>query len=316
MGKEITPALIQSRTKNGWLKGALMGLLIGIAAIIPGVSGSTVAVVMGLYDEFLWSIGNIFKHFKICFFFLLPIGLGVVLGFGLGFIAIQQLLDLIPFAIIYLFAGLMVGSFPAVKDELNGVTMNAKRIICLIVGACVPVAFGVYSTVNTLQGGTTSGILDAHLAVQIILPLIVGFLVALVQLLPGLSASAVLMVLGWYTMIMQNLRLSWETLQNVDLLVVVAGLAVGFVVGYFVFSKLLTFAFQKARDTSYAAIVGLALGSMLTMFFNAEIVQVYMGWAANGVNGLHLAFGLILLVAGIIGAYLLVRVQRKQNKKE
>ena len=85
--------------------------------------------------------------------------------------------------------------------------------------------------------------------------------------------------------------------------------------GFFVFSKLLSIAFAKARETSYSLIVGLALGSLLTMFFNAEIVKVYAEWAATGINWWHLALGFVLLAVGVVGAYVLVRIQRQQDKK-
>ena len=307
-------ALIQYNKKT-WCKSGLLGFFIGLAVIVPGVSGSTVAIILKLYDKFLYAVGNLFKRFKACFLFLLPVAIGAVVGFLLGFLAVQQLLELIPFAVICLFAGLMIGSFPAVKDELSGVKMNAKRITLMVVGACIPVAVAVVSSVSTLQGGATANILDADLVWQIVLPLLVGFVLALTQLVPGLSASAILMVIGWYAVLMQNLHFSLETLQNLDLIVVVVSLAVGFVVGFFVFSKLISIAFDRARDTSYSLIVGLALGSLLTMFFNAEIVKVYAEWAASGINWLHLALGVVLLAAGVVGAYWLVRVQRKHDKK-
>ncbi len=317
MTEKPTENLIQKHDKKSFLKSALLGFFIGIAVIVPGVSGSTVAIILKLYDQFLYAVGNLFKRFKLCFLFLLPIAIGAVVGFLLGFLAVQQLLELIPFAVICLFAGLMVGSFPAVKDELNGVKLDTKRIILLVVGACIPVAVGVYSSVMTLQGGDAMGnILNADLIWQILLPLLVGFILALTQLVPGLSASAILMVVGWYAMLMQNLHFSLETLQNVDLMVVVISLAVGFIVGFFVFSKLISVAFEKARDTTYSLVVGLALGSLLTMFFNAEIVKVYAEWATNGVNVLHLILGIVLLILGVVGAYLLVRVQRRQDKKQ
>lgn len=302
--------------KKSWLKSALLGFFIGIAIIVPGVSGSTVAIILRLYDQFLYAVGNFFKRFKVCFLFLLPIGIGAILGFLLGFLAVQQLLELIPFAIICLFAGLMIGSFPAVKDELSGVVMTGKRIALLVLGACIPVAVSVFSSVSTLQGGDGAGnILQADAVWQIVLPLLVGFVLALTQLVPGLSASAILMVVGWYAMLMQNLHFSLETLQNVDLMLVVGSLAVGFIVGFFVFSKLLSVAFAKARDTAYSVVVGLALGSLLTMFFNAEIVKVYADWAVSGINWLHLVLGIVLLAVGVVGAYALVRVQRKHDKQ-
>lgn len=308
--------VLQKHDKKSWLKSALLGFFIGIAVIVPGVSGSTVAIILRLYDQFLYAVGNLFKKFKLCFFFLLPVGIGAVVGFLLGFIAVQQLLELIPFAIICLFAGLMIGSFPAVKDTLEGVKMSGKRIALLVLGACIPVAVSVYSSVTTLQGGEAAGnILQAEAMLQIVLPLLVGFVLALTQLVPGLSASAILMLVGWYALLMQNLHFSLDTLQNVDLMLVVGSLAVGFAVGFFVFSKLLSIAFAKARETSYSLIVGLALGSLLTMFFNAEIVKVYAEWAATGINWWHLALGLVLLAVGVVGAYVLVRIQRQQDKK-
>ena len=108
-------ALIKYNKKT-WCKSGLLGFFIGLAVIVPGISGSTVAIIFKLYDQFLYAVGNLFKQFKKCFTFLLPIGLGMVLGVLLGFISVKKLLEIIPFAVVCLFAGLMCGAFPAVKD--------------------------------------------------------------------------------------------------------------------------------------------------------------------------------------------------------
>ena len=107
--------------KKSWCKSALLGFFIGLAVIVPGISGSTVAIIFKLYDQFLYALGNLFKKFKQCFIFLLPIAIGIVVGVGLGFIAVKELLKILPFAIVCLFAGLMSGAFPAVTDEIKGV---------------------------------------------------------------------------------------------------------------------------------------------------------------------------------------------------
>lgn len=313
MQNESLELALLKYNKKTWCKSAFLGFFIGLAVIVPGISGSTVAIIFKLYDQFLYAVGNFFKKFKACFTFLLPIGLGAVLGFGLGFFAVKKLLEWLPFAVICLFAGLMVGAFPAVKDELKGEKLTAKHIVLLIVGACIPVAVGVYSATATFIGGeSVSGILSQNLPLIFVCALAVGYLLAVTQVVPGLSASAILMAIGWYAVIMNGIDL--QLLSNLPLLILLGGLVVGFVVGFFTFSKVLTVAFAKARGLSYALIVGLSLGSILTMFFNGDVAAVYASWAKSGIVWADLGLGLALLVIGVVGAYLLVRVQRRADR--
>ncbi|MBQ8319753.1 MAG: DUF368 domain-containing protein [Clostridia bacterium] len=312
MQKDSLEIALIKYNKKTWCKSALLGFFIGLAVIVPGISGSTVAIIFKLYDQFLYAVGNFFKKFKICFLFLLPIGLGAVLGFGLGFLAVKKLLELLPFAVICLFAGLMIGAFPAVKDELQGVEMTGKRVALFLLGVLIPLAVGVYSAVSAFTGAESgSGVLNAPLPLVFCLALVVGYVMAITQVVPGLSASAILMAIGWYAAIMGGIN---ETLfSNTSLLVLLGGLVVGFVIGFFSFSKLLTIVFQKARAGAYSMIVGLSLGSVITMFFNGDVAAVYLTWAKTGISGLDLGLGIFLLIVGIAAAYMLVRVQRKAD---
>ena len=95
-------------SKKTWTKSAVLGFFIGLAVIVPGISGSTVAIIFKLYRQFLYAIGHLFDQFKKCFVFLLPIGIGMVIGVVSGFIGVKALLEILPFAIICLFAGLMI----------------------------------------------------------------------------------------------------------------------------------------------------------------------------------------------------------------
>lgn len=316
MGEENLQIALLRYNKKTWCKSGLLGLFIGLAVIVPGVSGSTVAIIFKLYDQFLYAVGNFFKKFKQCFAFLLPIAIGAALGFLLGFIAVRKLLEWIPFVVIYLFAGLMAGAFPAVKDELKGVELTGKRIALLVVGAAIPVAVGVYSAVVALTGGAgESGILGALPVWQIVLPLIVGYAMAITQVVPGLSASAILMAIGWYAMLMNGIE---TVFTDGNMLLVVASLVVGFVVGFFTFSKILAGVLERARESTYSLIVGMALGSVITMFLCGDVVSIYADWAANGVDILQLVLGIVVLIIGAVLSYWLVRVQRKadQTKQE
>ncbi len=305
-------ALIKYNKKT-WCKSGLLGFFIGLAVIVPGISGSTVAIIFKLYDQFLYAVGNLFKKFKQCFAFLLPIGLGMVLGVGLGFISVKKLLDLLPFAVVCLFAGLMCGAFPAVKDELKGAKTNAFRLTLFAVGLLIPVALGCVSA--WLSAGAETAVADKFASVQwwhVVLGLVIGYVVGVTQVVPGLSASAFLMAVGWFANLVDSVSMTyWKG--NPMIFAVYAGLGIGFLAGLFTFSKFLTYLFGKARHTSYFMIVGLSLGSIVSMFCNGDVIATYLAWAQNGVNVLDLVLGIVLFAVGVVGAYLLVCYQRKKD---
>ena len=323
MGQESLEIALIKYNKKTWCKSALLGFFIGLAVIVPGISGSTVAIIFKLYDQFLYAVGNLFKKFKACFLFLLPIGLGLVAGFLLGLIGVQKLLEINMFAIVCLFAGLMVGAFPAVKDEIKGAEITAKRVALFVVGLLIPVLMGGMSALNTAKSIKAQEIpsiataTDIFANVQIghvLLGVLFGFIVGITQIVPGLSASAFLMTVGWYNGLMSSVSLTyWKS--NFAIFFVYAGLGVGFLLGLFSFSKLLTHLFQTARHTAYCMIVGLSLGSIISMFCNGDIITVYLQWATKGVSAMDIVLGVILFAIGCVGAYLLVRYQRKKDKE-
>ena len=304
-------ALIKYNKKT-WCKSGLLGFFIGLAVIVPGISGSTVAIIFKLYDQFLYAVGNLFKQFKKCFAFLLPIGLGMVLGVLLGFISVKKLLEIIPFAVVCLFAGLMCGAFPAVKDEIKGAELTPKRIALFALGLFIPVVIGCTSA--WLASGETA-VSDVFTNVQwwhVLLGLVIGYVVGVTQIVPGLSASAFLMAVGWFGSLVDSVSMTyWQS--NPAIFLVYMGLGIGFLTGLFTFSKFLTYLFGRARHTAYCMIVGLSLGSIASMFCNGDIIATYLSWAQNGVAVLDLCLGLALFAIGVVGAYLLVCYQRKKD---
>ena len=74
----------------------IVGFSIGLSVIVPGISGSSIAIIMKVYDKMMYAFSNIFKKFKICFLFLIPIGIGVAVGFILGFVLVKILLNAFP----------------------------------------------------------------------------------------------------------------------------------------------------------------------------------------------------------------------------
>ena len=313
MGNESLEIALIKYNKKTWSKSALLGFIIGLAVIVPGISGSTVAIIFKLYDQFLYALGNLFRKFKKCFIFLLPIGLGIGVGFLAGLFGVKKLLELNLFAVVCLFAGLMAGAFPAVKDEIKGAERTKKRIALFVLGLCIPVAIGCFSAVTSVGEGAAVVDRFADVGVgQVLLAVLVGFVVGITQIVPGLSASAFLMAVGWYGSLMESVSASyWHASPAVFL--VYAGLGVGFLAGILGLSKLLTTVFAKARHSAYCMIVGLSLGSIVSMFCNGDVMAAYVGWANGGNAVLDLAIGVVLFVIGAVLAYALVKYQRKKD---
>jgi uncharacterized membrane protein len=120
------------------------------------------------------------------------------------------------------------------------------------------------------------------------------------------------MAVGWFGSLVDSVSMTyWKA--NPAIFFLYAGLGIGFLVGLFTFSKLLTYLFGKARHTAYSMIVGLSLGSILSMFCNGDIIETYLSWGQKGANVLDIVLGIILFVIGVIGAYLLVCYQRKKD---
>lgn len=303
---EITADDLRYKSKGDVAKGGVLGFFIGLAVIVPGISGSTVAIIFKLYRKLLFALGNLFKAFKKCARFLVPIVIGLVVGFAAGFFAVDKLLGVSMFAVVALFAGLMFGAVPAVTDEIKGEKKTAPRILLLIVGFCVPVAISLISSL-VLAGERSLENLNAW---QYILFVVLGFIVAITQIVPGLSATAILMMAGYFRPLMDGVG---NIFRDPMLLLVYACLAVGFIAGLLTVSKGLDRLLAKYRAPSFFCIVGLSLGSVVTMFFNPEIYAEYQSWAAGASYAVDLGVGLALFAVGVVAAYFFVRYERKKK---
>lgn len=299
------------KSKKQWFKAMLLGFLIGLAVILPGISGATIAIIFGLYSSMIYSFGNLFKQFKKCFMFLLPIGIGIVVGFVIGFFFVREVFNIQPFIVICLFAGLMIGSFPAVKDEVKGVKWNAKRILLFTLGVLIPICIGISSIF--IQTSSSEPIVTSPTIM--ILYFVIGFIVSLTQIVPGLSCSALLMAFGQFGAILASVHFDY-LMENPLVILTLLLMVVGFAIGIIVFSKLLNKLFEKKRDNTFSIIVGLSLGSIVTMFLNSDIYKVYTSWSSAGEAFTSLGIGTILLTIGVIISYMLVRYQRKAAAKE
>ncbi len=300
--------------KDKFLSRGLLGFLVGLAMIIPGVSGSTIAIIFKYYNKILYAISNLFKKFKLCFLFLLPIVIGAVIGFAFGFLTIQKLLNFIPFALVSLFAGLMLGSTPTLRDEVKDIKIEKKQILNIIIGFIIPLCLATITILfsdNSLTSANKELLVDFP---SIILYIILGFLVAATQFIPGCSATAILMTVGYYKSITDTVSITYIT-NNPSVIIVYLSLILGFLIGCAVVSNLINILINKFKNNIYFIFIGLSLGSVIGLFINTDMLKVYHSWTiSNNFPFLDVILGVFLFVIGIIMAYQFVLYSRKRNQ--
>lgn len=276
----------------------IRGVLIGVANVIPGVSGGTMAVSLGVYDRLISSLTGLFKNFKKSMQTLVPILLGAALGIvGFAFL-IEYLFATFPLATCLTFTGLILGGLPiltgSLKKELE------KRNTGIKVGhvAAFVILF-VFGIGMSLAGGEGAAVdLSRVNVIGIILLFVIGMVTSATMVIPGVSGSMLLMILGYYNSIISAITDFMTALKDFDVPGLLHGVSIlmpfgiGVVVGIFLIAKLIEFLFNRYAALTYSAILGLIISSPFAIFINMGAVQLRPAEVIAGV--LLLAAGAVL----------------------
>ena len=180
-----------------WILDILRGAVIGVSNIIPGVSGGTMAVSMGIYDRVIYAVNNLFKQFKKNFRDLLPIIIGVLIGLFAFAALIGTLLgtksDEIPLTRLptnFAFIGLILGGLPAIYKRVNMKSAKLPGVILFLVFLALVV---VLPLLNPPEARTVD-----HSIGTILLMIPLGAIASSTMVIPGISGSMILMLLGYY----------------------------------------------------------------------------------------------------------------------
>lgn len=289
----------------------IVGFSIGLSVIVPGISGSSIAMIMKVYDKMMYAFSNLFKKFKICVLFLLPILAGIIVGFGLGFVLVKTLLEAFPFITICLFVGLMVGTYPILFKEIRGEQLGVKRALLFAGGMLLPIVFTIISMFSSADHSLT----DIN-PLHYILFLLIGVLVSLTQLIPGLSATVLLMIFGYYKSLMDGI--GSELFWNWELIFIYVSMVLGFVIGTLMFSKIINKLLDKFRKPFFFVICGLSVGSIAAVFLGNDCLEIYESWVntASSLMVRDILVGIVALVFGFGASFTLYIVDKKRSKKE
>ena len=256
------------------IKIILKGMVMGIANIIPGVSGGTMAVSMGIYDKLIHSLTHLFKEFKESMKFLIPMFLGIGIALvGLSFI-IEPAFAYFPLQTNCLFIGLIVGGLPAVVRKVKGKGIKASYIVPFLVFFAVVVGMAA-------MGETEGAAADLSFSLWSVIKLfVVGIIASATMVIPGVSGSMMLLLMGYYNPIVSSIKNFVTALAAFDISGILQGcgvlvpMGIGIVVGIFAIAKIIEIIFEKFPVQAYWAIIGLIVASPFAIFLVGEVGTV------------------------------------------
>lgn len=277
--------------KKEFAKTLLSGAAIGVANIVPGVSGATIAVVFNIYDKFLQMLEFNPKQWKREWKFNVSLLLGMILGIAVFSKVVAFLFERFPIQTNYVFTGIVLGSIPllwkyAVKEnelqkdsdsDLNSQSeenvLNQKKSIKLpSVSSFVSFAIGLFIMllIAFLDDGSISegNSILPEINAKLILTLgFGGILASVAMIIPGISGSFLMLVLGIYTTIISSI----STLLNFDseffhAFWILVPFGIGVLIGLLGGTRLIGILLKKVPNQTYSAILGLIIGSVAVIF--------------------------------------------------
>ena len=273
------------------IKSILKGMVIGIANIIPGVSGGTMMVSMGIYDKLIHCITHLFSEFKKSVLFLLPIAIGMGIAIIGGSFGIEYLFENFPIQTSTLFIGLIIGGLPAIWKNVKGNSIKPGHIVAFLVFFAVVVLMAVMGEKEGNAADLTFNLVNSLKLLG------VGVIAAATMVIPGVCGSMMLMLMGYYNPIISAINdfiralvaFDWNgIMQGVGVL---APFGIGVVVGIFAIAKLIEIIFSKFPLYAYWAIIGLIVAS--------PIAIIAMG-TFPAITIVHILTGIVTLVIGFV----------------
>ena len=236
------------------------GAIIGIANIIPGVSGGTMAVILKVYDQLIGAVSNITKNFLKSMKFLLPIGIGAGVGILLFSKIIEYTLYNFPTATNMAFVGLIVGSIPMIFTSVT----KGKVKVSVVLSFLATLALMFVINLASPDSESVAAITSLSFTNFFIL-FFASVISAAAMIIPGISGSFVMLILGTYTTVLaaiSNLT-SPETFFNSVLILIPVGL--GCIVGVLGCAKILEKLFKSFPAQTYSGILGFMIGSIFVI---------------------------------------------------
>ena len=266
------------------------GMVIGLANIIPGVSGGTMMVSMGIYDTLIYCINHLFSEFKKSIRTLLPYAIGMLAAIIVGAFGLKAAFKSFPLPTNALFIGLILGSLPMIMKEMKGEKKGVPGAVAFVL------LFALVVVLKVIEAENSSTItLDLWMVIKLFL---MGCLCSATMVIPGVSGSMLLKTMGYYEPVvtvaipdlMHGLTSGdWAAVgHNVGILL---PFGIGIVVGIFAIAKLIEVLLRNWKGITYCAILGMVAASPVVILMDTSIYA--------GVNVWLVLASLVCLALGV-----------------
>ena len=270
------------------VKNVIIGSLVGMVSILPGISGAVIAAIFGVYERMVEDLGNLKTKIKEDFWFLATLAVGLIIGavvFSLLYKKVIEPSDL-SFLAIAMFIGMIAGQLPDVYAIARSKREEVSKthVAWFVIGFAVMMAIVVFQILYGIGEAVWDGTTTAFL-----LMFVVGLIFAVGGLLPGFSAPTLLLAIGLFGMMTEVLSFSGL---NLTMFLI---FAIGVVVGVLGFSKIMDRILKRHHTVTYFAVLGLVFGSIFTI---VSVMNDHLADAGKIWNTGNIA---LCIVAGIIG---------------
>ena len=246
-----------------WLARIIKGIVIALGFILPGISGGVLAAILGIYERMIGFLAHPFKDFKENVLYFIPVAIGMLLGIGLFSYPIEYLLENYQVFVLWSFAGTIIGTIPSLLKESTRESDRDKIDLAWFWTTFIISGIGLYA-LNFVVGILTPSFFNFILA---------GSLLALGVLVPGLSPSNLLLILGLYAPMLTGFK-------TFDLFGTFLPIGIGTGATLIIFSKLMDYALNNYHSRVYHFIIGIVLSSTILILIpnagNTESIQ-YIG---------------------------------------
>ncbi|MCL2739777.1 MAG: DUF368 domain-containing protein [Oscillospiraceae bacterium] len=285
------------------IKNFFNGMAFGIVETVPGVSGGTIAIILGFYDKLIHSINNFKKDTKSSLKFLVPLAIGMVFGILLFGKIINYLLTHFSLPTMIFFIGLIVGIIPLIYGKvINADHHRIKLKEFFLIG--IPILILV--CISHVEG-LSIGDVDAFIAglgwLNMLFLVGAGMVAAAALVIPGISGSFVLLLLGVYPVATATISAVSTYLLNpsntpllLDIVKVAGPLGLGIIIGGLLMVRLIENLLENHHKVIYSIILGLLIGSIYALFRNDIVYQ-------SGVNTILITISVITFAIGCVTSY-------------